>query len=158
MLSDAFGSSCVSVPVLTGVGIDTGSQKAGIGPGVLKGLWIIFSSWLRKEGRTRGLGVATERGSDVGPEGGVGSSLIRSVAGSFGPVCIVSIRVGCGVVSTSKACLSSSSRSLTTSSTIVLTGTSLGAGAILAVHVLGEVESSGLAGTSSSRVGSNGPG
>ena len=100
MLPDASGSSCVSVPVLTGVGVDTGSRKVGIGLGVLKRLWVIFSSSLRKEGRTRGLGVATEMGSGIGPEGGVGSSLIRSVAGSSGHVYTVSIRAGCGVVST----------------------------------------------------------
>ena len=77
-LPDASGLSCVSVPVLTRVGVDTRSRKAGIGPGVLKGLWAIFSNWLRKEGRTRGLGVAIEMGSGVGPEGGVGNSPIRS--------------------------------------------------------------------------------
>ena len=36
-LPDASGSSCVSVPVLTGVGVDNGSRKVGIGPEVLKG-------------------------------------------------------------------------------------------------------------------------
>ena len=35
-------------------------------------------------GRTRDLGVATEMGSGVGPEGDVGNSLIRSAVGSFG--------------------------------------------------------------------------
>ena len=88
------------MPVLTEVGVDTESWKVGIDQRVLKGLWIIFSSWLRNEGRTRGLGVATEMGSSVGPVDGVGNSLIRSAAGSSGPVCTVSIRAGCEVVST----------------------------------------------------------
>ena len=99
-LPDASNSSYVSRPVLVGVGDDTGSRRVGIGPGILKGLLIILSSWLRKEGRTRGLGVTTEMGSGVGPEGGIGSSLIRSASGSSGPVYIVSIQGGCGVVST----------------------------------------------------------
>ena len=90
-LPDASGSPCVFVPVLTGVKVDTGSRKAGIGPGVLKRLWVIFSNWLRKEGRSRGLGVATAMGSGVGREGSVGNSRIRSVAGSSGPVCTMSI-------------------------------------------------------------------
>ena len=59
-LPDASGSSCVFEPVLVGVGVDTGSRMVGIGPGVLKGrVWVILSNWLRKEGRTRGLGVTT---------------------------------------------------------------------------------------------------
>ena len=157
-LPDASGLSYVSVSVLTGVGVDIGSRKAGIGPGVLKGLRVIFSSWLRKEGCTRGLGVATEMGSGVGPKGGVGNSLIRSAAGSSSPICIVSIRASSRVVSTPNACLSSSSSFLTTSSTIVLTGTSLGVGAILAMPILGEEGSSGPVGASSSEVGSDGPG
>ena len=146
------------MPVFTGVGVDIGSRKVGIGPGVLKGLWVIFSSWLRKERRTRGLGVATEMGSGVGLEGAVGNSLIRSGASSSDPVCTVSIHAGCGVVSTPNACLSSSSSSFTTSSTMVLTGTSLGAGVVPTVRVVGEVGSSGPVGASSSRAGSDGPG
>ena len=59
MQPDASGSPCVHVSVLTGVGVDTESRKVGLGPGVLKGLWFIFSNWLKKEGRTKGLGVAT---------------------------------------------------------------------------------------------------
>ena len=51
-LPDASDSSYVSGPVLAGVGDDTGSRRVGIGLGVLKGLLVIFSSWLRKEGRT----------------------------------------------------------------------------------------------------------
>ena len=43
-LPDASGSPYVSVPILMGVGVDTGSWKVGIGPGVLKGVWVIFSS------------------------------------------------------------------------------------------------------------------
>ena len=43
-LPDASGLLCVSVPILTGVGVDTGSWKVGIGLGVLKGVWVIFSS------------------------------------------------------------------------------------------------------------------
>ena len=152
MLPDASGLSCVSVPVLTRVGVDTRSRKAGIGPGVLKGLWVIFSNWLRKDGRTRGLGVATKMGSGVGPKGSVGNSLIHSAAGSSGPVCTVSIRAGCAVVSAPKACLSTSPSSLTTSSTMVLTATSVGAGDVRAVRVLDEGRSSSSAGTSSSQV------
>ena len=90
-LPDTSGSPCVSVPMLTGVGVDTGSRNTGPSPGVLKGVLVIVSNWLRKEGRTKDLGVATEMGSGVGPEGGVGNSLIRSTVGSSGPVCIVSI-------------------------------------------------------------------
>ena len=43
-LPDTSGSSCVSGPVLGGVGDDTGSQRIGIGPGILKGLLVILSS------------------------------------------------------------------------------------------------------------------
>ena len=149
-LPDVSGSPCVSVPVLMGVGVDTGSRKAGIGPGVLKGVWVIFSNWLRKEGRTRGLGVATVMGSGVGLEGGVGNSRIRSAAGSSAPVYAVSIRAGGTDVLASNACLSSSSSSLTTSSTTVLTSTSLDGGEVPALRVLGELGGSGPAGTSSS--------
>ena len=156
-LPDASGLPRVSVPVLTGVGVDTGSWNVGIGPGVLKRVCTILSNWLRKEGRTRGFGVATAMGSGVGPEGDVGNSRIRSAAGSSGPVCNLSIWVvGTGVF-VSNTCLSSSSSSLTTSSTTVLTSTSLAAGAVPAVCILGEEGSSGAAGTSSSRVGSDGP-
>ena len=77
--------------MLTVVGVDIGSRKAGIGSGVLKELCAIFSNWLRKEGRTRGLGVATKMGSSVGPEGDVDNSLIRSAAGSSCPIWAVSI-------------------------------------------------------------------
>ena len=157
-LPDASSSSCVSVPVLTGVGVNTGSRKAGIGLGILKEICAIFSNWLRKEGRTKGLGVATEMDSGVGPKGGVGNSLIHSAAGSSGPVCTVSIWAGGTIVSAPNTCLSSSSSSLTTCSTAMFTGTSLGVGDVPIVCVLDEVGNSGPAGTSSSRVGSDGPG
>ena len=156
--SDASGSSCVSGPVLAGVGDDTRSWRLMIGPGVLKGLFVILSSWLKKEGRTRGLGVTTEIGSGVTLEGGVGSSLIRSTTGSSSPVCIVLTRTGCGVVSTPYAWLCSSSSSFTTSTMIVLTGTSLGARAVSALRILGEVGCSGAVGTSSSLFSLEGPG
>ena len=107
------GSPCVSVPVLTVVGVDTGSRNTGPGSGFLKGVLVIVSNRLRKEGRTKGLGMATEMGSGVGPEGGpVGNSLIRSTVGSSGPICIVSIWAGGAGVIISNACLSSSSSSL----------------------------------------------
>ena len=88
--------------------------------------------------------MATEMGSGVGPEESVGNSLICSAAGSSGPVCTVSIRVGSAGVLASNACLSSSSSSLTTSSTTVLTSTSLGAGEVPAVGILGELGGSGM--------------
>ena len=89
-LSKFSGSPCVSVPMLTAIGNDTGSRNMGPGPGVLKGVFVIVSSCLRKEGRTKEVGVAKEMGSGVGPEGGVGNSLIRSAIGSSSPVCMVS--------------------------------------------------------------------
>ena len=138
-LPNASNLPYVSVPVLTGVGVDTGSWKAGLGPKVLKELWVIFFNWLKKEGSTRGLGVATEIGLGVGPKGGVDNSLIRSAAGSSGPVCAVSIRAGGAGMFVPNACLSSSSSSVTTCSTMVFTRTSLGAGDVPAVHILGEV-------------------
>ena len=102
--------------------------------------------------------MATAMGSGVGPEGGVCNSYIRSTAGSSGPVCTVSIRAGGTGVLSSNACLSSSARSFTTSSTMVLTNTSLDAGEVAAGRVLEEQGSSGPAGSSSSQVGSDGPG
>ena len=149
-LPDASGSPCISVPVLMGVGVDTRSWKSGIGLGVLKGVCTILSNWLRKEGHTRGLGVATAMSSDVEPEGGVGNSRIRSAAGSSGPVCTVSIRAGGTGVLASNAYLSSSSSSLITSSTTVLTSTSLSAREVPSVRDLGELGGFGLARTSSS--------
>ena len=74
-LPETSGSLCVSVSVLKGVGVDIRSQNIGPGPGVLKGVLVIVSNWLRKEGHTKVIGVATEMGSGVGPEGGVGNSL-----------------------------------------------------------------------------------
>ena len=57
---EASGSSCVSGPVLAGVGVETESLMVGIVPRVLKGLQVILSSSLIKEGRTRGLDVTNE--------------------------------------------------------------------------------------------------
>ena len=102
--------------------------------------------------------MATAMGSGVGPEGGVCNSHIRSAAGSSGSVCTVSIRAGDAGVLSSNARLSSSARPLTTSPTTVLTNTSLDAGEVAAGRVLGEQGSSGPAGSSSSQVGSDGPG
>ena len=101
--------------------------------------------------------MVIEMGLGVGPERGVDNSLIRSAVGSFRPVCIVSIRADGAGVLVSNAYLSSSSSSLTTSSTTVFTSTSLGAGDIPAVRILGKVGDSGPASTSSSWVGSDAP-
>ena len=157
-LPETSGSPCVSVPTLTGVGDDTGSRNMGPSPGVLKGVFVIVSSCLRKEGRTKEAGVAKEMGSRVGPDGGVGNSLIRSAIGSSGPVCMVSIRAGGVGVTTSNIALASSSNSLTTSSTNVSTSTSLTGPTVPAMCVMGEWGGSGLTGASSSRVGSKAPG
>ena len=43
-LPETSGSPCVSVPVLTGVDVDTGSRNIGPGPGVLKGVLVIVSN------------------------------------------------------------------------------------------------------------------
>ena len=99
LLPEAFDLSCVFGPVLADVSVDTGGLMAEIVPGVLKGLRVILSNSLMNEGCTRGLGVTKAIGSRVGPIGGVGSSLIRFATGSSGPICIVSIRAGCRVVS-----------------------------------------------------------
>ena len=157
-LPEASGLSCISKPVLAGVGVDTRSLMVGIVHGVLKELRVILSSSLIKEGLTRGLSVTNEIGSGIEHVGGVGSFLICSATGSAGPVCIMSIQAGCGVVSTLCAWLCSTSSSLTTSSTIVFTGTSLGAIASSAACLLSGEVYSGPAGTSSSLVGSEGPG
>ena len=158
ILPEISRSPCVSVPMLTAVGDDTGSRNMGPSPGVLKGVFVIISSCLRKEGRTKEVGVAKEMGSGVGPEGGIGNSLIRSAIGSSGPICIVSIRAsGVGIMMLNAA-LPSSSNSRTTSPTIVSTSTSLTGATVPAVCILGEWGGSGLAGASSSRVGSKGPG
>ena len=157
ILPETSGSPCVSVPVLKGVGVDTGSRNMGPGPGVLKGVFVMVSSCLRKEGRTKDPGVAKEMGSGVGPEGGVGNSLIHSAIGSSSPVCTVSIRAGGVGVRMSNAALSSSSNSLTTLPTIVLTSTSLTGPTVPAMCVLGEWGGSSLAGASSSHVGSEAP-
>ena len=129
---------CVSVPMLTAVGDDAGSRNMGPGPEVLKGVFVIVSSCLRKEGRTKEVGVAKEMGSGVGPNGGVGNSLIRSAIGSSGPVCMVSIRADGAYVMMSNAALASSSNSLTTSPTNVSTSTSLTGPTVPAMCVLGD--------------------
>ena len=51
-LSEGSGLSLVSGPVLSGVGIKTGSLPLGMVPGVLKGLMVILSSSLMKERRS----------------------------------------------------------------------------------------------------------
>ena len=79
LLSEASGSSCVSGPVLAGVGVDTRSWMVGIVPGVLKGLWVILFSSLMNEGRTRGLDVTKEIGLGVEPVGGVGSCKLEKL-------------------------------------------------------------------------------
>ena len=99
-LPEASGSSHVSGLVLSGVGVKTESLTVGTVPGILKGLRVIFSSSLMKEGRSRGLGVTNVIGSGVEPAGGMGNSFIRSAVGSSGPIYIVSIRTSCGGVST----------------------------------------------------------
>ena len=70
-LPETSGLPCVFVLVLTGVGVDTGSRNIGPGPRVLKGVLVIVSNWLRKEGRNKGLGVATEMDLGEEPEGNV---------------------------------------------------------------------------------------
>ena len=158
MLPETSGVSCVFVPTLTGVGKDIGSRKLGPCSGTLKGVFTMVSSCLRKEGRTKDTGVAKEMGSGVGPGGGVGNSLIRSAICSSGPVCTTSIRAGGIGVSMSRDALASSSNSLTTSSTMDSTNTSLTGAEVPAGRVLGECGSSCLAGVSSSRLRSEGPG
>ena len=157
-LLETSGISCVSVPTLTGVGEDTGSQKLGPCSGILKGVFTMVSSCLRKEGRTKDNGVAKEMGSGVGPGGGVGNSLIRSAICSSGPVCTTSIQAGGNGVRMSRDALASSSNSLTTSPTMDSTNTSLTSAEVPAGCVLGECSGSGLAWTSSSWIGPEGPG
>ena len=94
-LPEASGSSHVSAPVLSDVGVKAGSLTVGTFPEVLKGLWVIFSSSLMKEGQTKGLGVTNMIGSGVEPVGDMDNSLIRSAAGSSYPVCIVSVLRRC---------------------------------------------------------------
>ena len=66
MLPETSGVSCVSVPTLAGVGEDAGSRKLGPCPGVLKGVFMMVSICLRKEGRTKDTGVAKEMDSEWG--------------------------------------------------------------------------------------------
>ena len=100
-LPEGSGSSLVSGPVLSGVGIRIGSLPLETVPSVLKGLldWygvVILSSLLMKVGRCvcRSLGMKNVIDSGVEPSGGVGSSRIRSAVGSSGLVCTMSIRAG----------------------------------------------------------------
>ena len=118
----------------------------------------MVSSCLRKEGRTKDPGIAKEMGSGVGPEGGVGNSLIHSANCSSGPICTTSIRAGGVGVRMSRAALSSSSNSLTTSPTIDSTNTSLTGAEVPAMCILGEWGGSDLARASFSWIGSEGPG
>ena len=156
-LPETSGSPCVSVSVLTGVGVDIGSRNIGPLPRVLKGVFVMVSSCLRKEGRTKDPRVAVEMGSGVGPEGGVGNSLIRSAICSSGLVCTTSIQVGGVGIRMLRVALSSSSNSLTTLSTIDSTNTSRTSAEVRAICVRGEWGGSGLVGASSSRIGSEGP-
>ena len=156
-LSKTSGVSCVSVPTLTGVGEDTGSQKLGPCSGILKGVFTMVSSCLRKEGRTKDNGVAKEMDSGVGPRGGVGNSLIRSAICSSGPVCTTSIWAGGVGVKMSRNALASFSNSLTTSPTMDSTNTSLTGAEVPAGRVLGKCGGSGLAWASSSWIGPEGP-
>ena len=93
-LPEGSGSSLVYGPVLSGVGIKTGSLPLGIVHGVLKGLLVILSISLMKEGQSvvRGLGVKNVIGFGIDPSGSVGSSRIRSAIGSSDLVCTTSIR------------------------------------------------------------------
>ena len=118
----------------------------------------MVSSYLRKEGRNKDIGVAKEMGSGVGPGGGDGNSLIRFAICSSGPVCTTSIRAGGVGVRMSRDALSSSSNSLTTSPTTDSTNTSLTGAEVPAGCVLGECGNSGLAWASFSWIGSEGPG
>ena len=149
-LPETSGVSCVSVPTLTGVGEDTGSWKLGPCSGILKGVFTMVSSCLRKEGRTKDNGVAKEMGSGVGPRGGVGNSLIHSAICSSGPVYTTSIQAGGVGVKMSRDARASSSNSLTTSPTMDSTNTSLTGAEVPTGCVLGECGSSGLVWASSS--------
>ena len=117
----------------------------------------MVSSCLRKGGRNKDIGVAKEMGSGVGPEGGVGNSLIRSATCSSGLVCTTSIQAGGVGVRTSRAALSASSNSLTTSPTIDSTNTSLTGAEVPTMCVLGEWGGCGLAWASFSWISSEGP-
>ena len=65
MLPETSGVSCVSVPTLSGVGEDIGSQKLGPCPGTLKEVFTMVSSCLRKDGCTKDTGIAKEWGLEV---------------------------------------------------------------------------------------------
>ena len=157
-LPETSGVPCVSVPTLTGVGEDTGSRKLGPCPRVLKGVFMMVSSCLRKDGRTKDPGVAKEMDSGVEPGGGVGNSLIRSAICSSSPIYTTSIRAGAVGVKMLRDALFSSSNSLTTSPTMDSTNTSLTGAEVPAVCVLGECGGFSLAVASSSWIGLEGPG
>ena len=108
----------------------------------------MVSCCFRKEGRTKDPGVAKEMGSGVGPEGGIGNSLIRSATCSSGPVYTTSIWAGGVGVRMTRAVLSSSSNSMTTLPMIDSTNTSLTGAEVPAMCILGEWGGSGLAGAS----------
>ena len=158
MLPETSGVSCVSVLTFTVVGEDIRSRKLGPCSGTLKGVFTMVSRYLRKEGRTKDTGVAKEMGSGVGPGGGVGNSLIRSAICSSGPICTTSIRAGGVGIRMLRDALASSSNSLTTSPTMDSTNTSLTGVEVPAGRILDECGGSGLAGVSSSQLGSEGPG
>ena len=158
MPPETSGSPCVSVPILKAAGDETESRKLGPYSGTLKGVFTTVSNCFRKEGRTQGPGVPKEMGFGVGPEGGVGNSLIRSAICSSGPVCTTSVRAGGVGVRMSWDALSSSSISLTTSPTTDSTTTSLTYAGVSVGCVLGECGGSGLARASSSWFGAEGPG
>ena len=138
MLPETSDVSCASVPTLAGVGEDTRSRKLGPCSGVLKGVFMMVSICLRKEGRTKETRVDKEMGSRVGLEGGVGNSHIRSAICSSGLVCTTFIRAGGVDVRTSRDALSSSSSSLITSPMTDSTNTSLVGADSSARHILGE--------------------
>ena len=158
MLPETSGVSCVSMLILASVGEDTGSRKLGPCPGVLKGVFMMVSICLRKEGRTKEMGVDKEMGSGVGPEGGVGNSRIRFTICSSGPVYTTSIRASGVGVRMSRDTPSSSSSSLITSPTPDSTNTSLVGVESPARRVLDECGGSGLAGAIYSCLGSGDPG
>ena len=157
-LPETSGSPCVSVLILTAVGDATGSRKLGPCSGILKGVFVIVSSCLRKERHTKDNGVAKKMGSGVGPGGGVGNSFIRSAICSSGPVCTMSIWADGVGIRMSRDALASSSNSLITSPTMDLTNTSLTGAGVPAGCVLAECGSYDLVWASSSWIGPEGPG
>ena len=158
MPPETSGSPCVSVPILKAVSDETRIRKLGPCSGTLKGIFTTVSNCFRKEGRIQGPGVPKEMGSRVGPEGGVGNSLIHSAICSSDLVCTMSIRAGGVGVRMSWNAPSSSSISLTTSPKMGSTTTSLTCAGVSAGCVLGECGVSGLVGVSSSWFSAEDPG